>query len=110
MVAEHLHRDGRRARTPVMAVAQFLAITLVATWMSAMVSVTSCTLLVPTKVLVRLGVTSTPSWVGILRPILASVAAITAAPRFWGLGQNGVMWIVWTPAATLSKATVALGL
>ena len=61
MVAEHLHRDGRRVRTPVMAAAQFLANTPVATWMSAADSVTSCTLLVAPEVLVNKVVSSTPS-------------------------------------------------
>ena len=44
MVAKHMHRDGRRGLPAVITAAQFLAITPVATWTSAMVSVANCML------------------------------------------------------------------
>jgi len=44
MVAKHMRRDGRRGRLAVITAAQFLAITPVATWTSAMVSVAICML------------------------------------------------------------------
>ena len=60
-VAQHSHRDGRRGRTAVIAAAQFLAITPVATWTSVTVSVAICMLVLETLIVVSKAVTSTTS-------------------------------------------------